>query len=240
MTLSSQLNQILPQKFFGFVPLYIGVELILAVAIINKAGGVYGILSIITGHPLNFWQWLYNILAILVLPSYISGLIHLKNRKNNTRKLSLACLIYVVDSVIGLLYTYYFIYFWFSREDNNPTADPLSQRDNIIADEVISPSSTQDLNVLASQSASPGRELFLTVSSTIIITGIRFYFTLVVLSFTKALLKQDLLNMKYDDGNTEDDEDQLLSGDDGIASKYKKYMYNLEIKSKEILRNFFS
>lgn len=176
----------------------------------------------------------------MVLPSYISGLIHLKNRKNNTRKLSLACLIYVVDSVIGLLYTYYFIYFWFSREDNNPTADPLSQRDNIIADEVISPSSTQDLNVLASQSASPGRELFLTVSSTIIITGIRFYFTLVVLSFTKALLKQDLLNMKYDDGNTEDDEDQLLSGDDGIASKYKKYMYNLEIKSKEILRNFFS
>lgn len=214
--------------------------MILAVAIINKAGGVYGILSIITGHPLNFWQWLYNILAILVLPSYISGLIHLKNRKNNSRKISLACLVYIADSVVGLLYTFYFLYFWFSREDSNPTADPLSQRDNSIAEAAIPPSSSQNSAILASESASPGRELFLTLSSTIIITVIRFYFTLVVVSFTKGLLKQDLLNMKYDDGNTNDDEEQILSDGDGIASKYKKYMYDLEMKSKDVLSNFFS
>ena len=214
--------------------------MILAVAIINKAGGVYGILSIITGHPLNFWQWLYNILAILVLPPYISGLIHLKNRKNSSRKISLACLVYVADSVLGLLYTFYFLYFWFSREDNNPTADPLSQRDNNIADAAIPPSSSQNSAILASESASPGRELFLTLSGTIIITVIRFYFTLVVVSFTKGLLKQDLLNMKYDDGNTYDDEEQILSDGEGIASKYKKYMYDVEMKSKDVLRNFFS
>lgn len=152
----------------------------------------------------------------------------------------MTCLVYVADSVVGLLYTFYFMYFWFSREDSNPTADTLSQRDNVIADAAIPPSSGQNSAILASESASPGRELFLTLSSTIIITVIRFYFTLVVVSFTKGLLKQDLLNMKYDDGNAYDDEEEILSDGEGVASKYKKYMYGLEMKSKDLLRNFFS
>lgn len=46
--------------------------------------------------------------------------------------------------------------------------------------------------------------------------------------------------MKYDDGNTYDDEEQILSDGEGIASKYKKYMYDVEMKSKDVLRNFFS
>lgn len=210
--------------------------MILGIAILNKAGGVYGILSIITGHPLNFWQWLYNILAILTLPFYVSALINLKNKLRNTRKLSVACLVYVADTLVGLLYTLYFMYYWFSREDSNPTADPLNYRDNLEA----VPSKSQDASVLASQSASPGRELFLTLSSTISVTVIRFYFTLVIISFTRGLLKQDLLNMKYEGVSTNDEEEQMLSSGEGFIAKYRRWMYDTEMRSKELLRSFFN
>ena len=91
--------------------MFIGVEVILGITILNKASGVYGILSLFTGHPINFWQWLYNLLAIITLPVYVSALINLKTKPRNLRKISLATIVYVLDTFIGSLYTLYFIYF---------------------------------------------------------------------------------------------------------------------------------
>lgn len=180
-------------------------------------------------------------MSILTLPHYISGLVHLKDKSSNVRKVSLACLIFVADTLIGLLYTFYFIYFWFSREDNNPTADPLAGDAvgprEIQSTATISAASSK-ADILASQSASPGRELFLTLGLTIIVTVLRFYFTLIIISFTKGLHKQDSLNIRYDDGSANVDEPP--SSGDGYVTKYKKFVYDLEIKSKQLLRDFFS
>lgn len=217
----------------------------MGVAILNKAGGIYGVLSLFTGHPINFWQWLYNFLNILVLPFYISGMLNLKNRANNARKLSLTCLVYIIDTVVGVLYTIYFIYFWFSREDNNPTAVPgysSGTKVESAIDTAIKGAAVEKrdkaASALSSQSASPGRELFLTVSTILVVTTIRFYSTLVVLAFTKALLKQDANAQRYD--NTTDTEvEELLKSNKTLKTKIKLYIYDLEIKSKEILRDYF-
>lgn len=198
-------------------------ELILGFAILNKAGGGFGILSIVTGHPINFWQWLYNVMAIATLPVYILALTHLQTRPLNVRKTSISCLVYVADTFIGLLYTLYFVYFWFSREDNDPTSES----------EIKAP--TAELSAeLAAQSASATRELFLTVSSTLALTAVRLYFTLVLVSFTRILLKQTAGQRLV-----ADDEEDALQGE-GRVKRLKRYILELEIKSSEFLSDFFS
>ncbi|CAK7901793.1 inositol phosphorylceramide synthase regulatory subunit Kei1p [[Candida] anglica] len=213
MSLSQSLVPFLPSKFVGYLPLYIGVELILGIAILNKVSGAYGIVSIFTGHPINFWQWLYNMLAIIVLPIYISALSHLQTRPSNVRKVSLACLIFVADTIIGVFYTIYFVSFWFSHEDNVP------------AEESVQP--------LTSQSASEARELFVTSSTTLIITFIRFYFTLVIISFTRALLKQNASQRLV----AEDEEEAI--NQPGKLAKMKKFILGWEIRATEYLGDLF-
>lgn len=200
-------------------------ELILAISILNKAGGAYGLLSLLTGHHMNFFQWLYNLLAVSMLPFYISTLINMLNRACNVRKVCLSCSIYVWDTVVGLFFTAYFVYFWFSREDNAPgsygSAEPL-------------PKPTYDyLNVRSyqdtSQSASPSRELFLTVSGTLVTTAFRLYFCLVFLSYTKQLLRQSQLHQKTHGMQSVDEE---VFHPTNLGGRVKKLVYDLETRAK--------
>lgn len=183
-------------------------------------------MSIITGHPLNFWQWLYNILAIFTLPFYISALIHLRDKPRNVRKLSLATIVYVLDTAIGIFYTLYFIYFWFSLED--VSSEEIEKRAEVSS-------------ALSSQSASIARELYVTLSTTIVISAIRIYFTMVIVSFTRALLKQDVNENRYNDSSRtgDDDDEQEVNASKGVLGEWKKFVFELEIKSKEVLTAFF-
>lgn len=195
-------------------------ELVLAVTILNKAGGAFGILSLLTGHPINFWQWLYNTSCLIMLPIYIGGLTNLFKRFVNVRKMSLVCLLYTFDTILGVLYTLYFTYFWFSSEDvdSDDMKRELGTSDSFGGD--------------TSQSASPARELFLITSSTLITTAVRFYFNLVITSFTRQLIKL------HSNDNGEDlisDEEQAIFQSKTLLNKVRKYFLELEIKSKEYL-----
>ncbi|RCK56131.1 Inositol phosphorylceramide synthase regulatory subunit KEI1 [Candida viswanathii] len=221
------INQLLPIKFFGVIPLFIGVEIILGITILNKASGLYGILSLFTGHPINFWQWLYNLLSLITLPVYASALINLKVKPKNLRKTSLATIVYVLDTLIGSLFTLYFIYFWFSLEDGSVKSEG------------------QDATVGAtSQSASPARELSITISTTIVVTVVRFYFTLVMISFTKALLKQNSMELRYNANQNDqpppDPEEEELMNAEGFSGEFRKALFDLETRSKEYLNELFS
>lgn len=171
-----------------------------------------------------------------MLPVYISSLINLNNRANNARKTALACVVYVADTLLGLLYTIYFIYFWFSREDNNPT-EPGSSQSNY--KRAVGGSSSGSSKALSSQSASPARELFLTTSTVLVVTLFRLYSTLVFLSFTRALLKQDVNTQRYDNVNDDEDIEVLLKSERSVSAKVKLFIYELEMKAKEMLRDFF-
>lgn len=200
------------QKFFGVMPLYLGVEIILGISIFNKAGGAYGFLSIFTGHPINFFQWLWNILCILILPFYISSLLNLAKVKmaRNVRKMSLCTVVFLMDTAIGVFYTFYFIIFWFHNEENSTSStggDAYS-------------------NQRSGQSATQTRELFFIFSTTIVVSALRFYFVLVVVSFTKQLLKYS--------GERDDEEEQFEE-----KNKVQRVIYEWEIKAKNALLAFF-
>lgn len=174
---------------------------------------------------MNFWQWLYNLLAFATLPFYITALTNLLDRATNVRKVSLACVIYILDTVIGLLYTAYFVYFWFSREDSRPPVQ-LTEKP------VLSSRGATDL----SQSASPSRELFLTVCGIMVTNAFRLYFACVFLSFTKQLLKQASFNQKYHGAEPLDEE---VLHPTSFIGRVKKVVYDLEMRSKLFFTELF-
>lgn len=214
------------------IPLYIGTEIILSFAILNKAGGAYGVLSILTGHHMNFWQWLYNLLAFVTLPFYISALFNLLNRGTNVRKTCLGCLIYILDTFVGLLYTVYFVYFWFSREDSRPGSYGGNQQKT---QNEVSEYTARD--VTHSQSASPSRELFLTVSGTIITSALRLYFCLVFLLFTRQLLKLSQLNQR--NHGTDSVGEEVLHPT-SIVGRVRRFVYDLEMRAKLYFTDMFA
>ncbi|CAK9436137.1 uncharacterized protein LODBEIA_P06950 [Lodderomyces beijingensis] len=238
MAVPIAIQSLLPQKFFGLVPLFIGVEIILGITILNKASGLYGILSLFTGHPINFLQWLYNSLALLMLPVYASAAISLENKVELVRKISFATLVFCIDTLIGLFYTVYFMYLWFSEEGSSgTTTSALFTRGGASSYADLEPSS---------KSASTERELFFIFSTTLVTILMRIYFTLTMLSFAKVLLKQNSLESRYKteinlDG--ENGSDQLLedaaeieiSNSSGLSGEVKKLLYDLEMRSKDFL-----
>lgn len=164
-------------------------------------------------------------IALLILPFYAMALINLKNKPRNVRKLSLATLIYILDTGIGCLYTLYFTYYWFYVEDTDATIN--ARRDTVDDD-------------LSRQSASQTRELFITFSTTVVITVVRFYFTLVMVSFTRLLLKQHISEISNTSGegvvqhNVDEEEEEIL-GSTGMIGEVKKAVLDLELRSKEFL-----
>lgn len=159
-----------------------------------------------------------------MLPFYVSTLLNMLNRSCNTRKVCLGCAIYVVDTLIGLLFTLYFVHFWFSREDSFPgtsTAAEVHDSKRAYAD--------------GSQSASPSRELFLTVSGTLVTTAFRLYFCLVFLSYAKQLLRQSQMHQR--NHGTESLGEEVHPT--GALGRVKKFVYDLEVRAKLFMVTFY-
>lgn len=184
---------------------------------------------------MNFWQWLYNLLAFVTLPFYISALFNLLNRGTNVRKTCLGCLIYLLDTVVGLLYTVYFVYFWFSREDSQPGSYGGNEGSELVENEVSDfvKRAAQDL----SQSASPSRELFLTVSGTLLTSAFRLYFCFVFLSFTKQLLKQGQINQRNYGTDSVGEE---VVHPTSFVGRVKRFVYDLEMRAKLLFTDVFA
>lgn len=271
------------------MPLYIGAEIVLGFAILNKAAGFYGFLSIITGHPINFWQWLYNVLELLCLPFYISALTLIKKKPENGRKFLLACLVYVIDSVVGVFYTLYFVHFWFANEEvvtnkrefgvdlpvasftefaddadylPEPTlvlslvslvvdfgavatsavsavasAAALSMSSGVAASALTSQVIALTVGLLASTPLSgqlqlATREIFMTAIGTIVISVVRFYFTLIMLSFNKALLKQLKVEEQYQ--RKDEDEERILLGL-GVWNRVERVVLEWQNRAKQFM-----
>lgn len=150
----------------NFLPLYIGVELILGVGIINKLSGVYGILSLFTGHPLEFMQWIFYISSILCVVFYGVGLWTILDPK--VRQFAAVVVIYSIDTLVSLFFIFWFAFEWFVNEDVKIEKVP-----------------GQDYSKSASQAYEYG--WIILVTATVIVS--RFYFNLVLVSFYKKLIK---------------------------------------------------
>ncbi|KAK9463040.1 Inositolphosphorylceramide synthase subunit Kei1-domain-containing protein [Lipomyces oligophaga] len=107
---------ITPRKYFmGFLPLAAGAELIAVFGIVNKASGLYGLLSIFTGHPISGEQWALNIISIILLPFFLYAL-HCVRRQMALPVAAFAY-VYFLDMLANIAFTIYFSVTWFRAFD---------------------------------------------------------------------------------------------------------------------------
>ncbi|EMG49775.1 hypothetical protein G210_5413 [Candida maltosa Xu316] len=96
---------------------------------------------------------------------------------------------------------------------------------------------------LSSQSASAARELTITLGTTIAVTAVRVYFTLVMVSFTKAMLKQKAMDDRYNENQSgrslENIEEEEIMNETGLIGEFRKAVFDLETRAKEYLNDLF-
>lgn len=162
----------LPKTSFFFFPLYLGVELILGICVLNKCSGFYGILALFTGHPLSSIQWLTYIWSIFTLIVYTQGLFHISNP--NVYTFSQIFTIFSLDTIFTFLVTIYFSISWFggSHEYKGLASDSRTQ---------------EDIELSKKQGASTSYELFLVITMTVMTLIARLYYNVIIASFVQKL-----------------------------------------------------
>lgn len=161
-------------------------EIALGVLIFNKFSGMYGILALFTGHPLDFVQWTFYIWSVFCLLVFIAGLRQVY--KPNVLTMSAVTFVFSMDTVVSCIYCLWFTAVWFSQEgaSDNPA---LKSAGSALgpAHEGIAPralTTTTD----TSKSASTGYEFFFIMLYTLIPLAARFYFNFIIIAFQQQLI----------------------------------------------------
>ncbi|CAR28699.1 hypothetical protein ZYGR_0U00570 [Zygosaccharomyces rouxii] len=171
----------LPKRFLGFLPLYIGVEVALGVTILNKCSGLFGILALFTGHPLEFLQWVLYLWSIFSFVVYAQGLFTYS--KPSLLVFSQIFIAFSIDTFLTCLFTLWFTNQWYTLEDNTPTQKSIAA------------AAMQEPNQGASQSFEFVMTIFITLASLIA----RLYFNFVLASFVQGLLQHPRYMVDYVD-----------------------------------------
>lgn len=175
----------LPDKFLGFLPLYLGVEMVLGITILNKISGAYGILALFTGHPLELMQWASYLWSIFTLLIVAQGLWEIHHPTLLTFSQILGY--YSLDTLLTAFFTLWFTHLWFSVEGTEPS-NASEAPDVVNLDEV-----------LKRQSASKAYEYGVTLFITWISFVFRLYFNCILASFVQALLRNPKFMVDRDD-----------------------------------------
>lgn len=101
------------QTFLFFLPINLGADIIICAGLLNKASGIYGLLSLLTGHPISVMSWILHITSVVSLPLYIHAYISAKNR--NALYMLLFAYIYLLDTGIDIGFTIVFCVKWFAE-----------------------------------------------------------------------------------------------------------------------------
>jgi hypothetical protein len=128
--------------------------------------GLYGMMSMFTGHPLELMQWLFYIYSILVVPLYASAFKNIM--KPDVLENAAVVVSSTIDTFITIFYTFYFAFQWLFNED--VTIEELPGQDY-------------------SKSATQGYEYGWILFSSFAVIACKVYFNLVTISFYKKLIK---------------------------------------------------
>ncbi|KAK9448853.1 Inositolphosphorylceramide synthase subunit Kei1-domain-containing protein [Limtongia smithiae] len=116
------------QYFIGFLPLAAGAELITVFGVVNKASGIYGLLSIFTGKSISAAQWVLNIFSIILLPFFLYALHSV--RRQNALPVVAYSYVFFLDMLSNIAFTIYFSVVWFREFDKaDAEVDPSHQID---------------------------------------------------------------------------------------------------------------
>ncbi|CAB4253756.1 similar to Saccharomyces cerevisiae YDR367W KEI1 Component of inositol phosphorylceramide (IPC) synthase [Maudiozyma barnettii] len=178
-----------PKTFLGFLPLYIAVEIVLGITILNKCSGAYGILAIFTGHPLDFMQGVSYLWSIFTLIVFAQGLYEI--RKPTLLTFSQIFVFYSIDTVCTCFFTLWFTRVWFGVE----SSESANASDANVAGSGYSKRGAD----IASQGASQAYEYAITMLITWVSLIFRLYFNFILASFVKELLSNPKFMIDQDD-----------------------------------------
>ncbi|KTB14351.1 Inositol phosphorylceramide synthase regulatory subunit KEI1 [Nakaseomyces glabratus] len=184
-----RLNKIsFPKSFFGFLPLYLGVEIVLGITILNKCSGAYGILALFTGHPLDYMQWISYLWSVFTLIVFSQGLFMI--HKPKLIVFSQILVYFTADTVLTCFFTLWFSAQWFqsANEEKHETSAPVGVSQNY-----------RRSTDLASQGASERYEYTVTMLFTLVTLMFRMYFNFILASFVQELLRHPKYMVDQDD-----------------------------------------
>ncbi|VEU20714.1 DEKNAAC101523 [Brettanomyces naardenensis] len=143
-------------------------------------------------------------------------------------------MIYLLDTVGGCVFTVYFVWFWFSNESKSALTETTAAGAGAAdagaaaaaaAAEAVVPNLVKRVSEdLSSQSASESYELFMTVSMTLLTTVVRFYFSVVMLSFFKQMVIRSKYNSQF-----------RLSTSADSSNRLRILLNKLEVRSYSVL-----
>lgn len=175
--------------------------------------GVFGLLSLFTGHPISFVQWIYYTLNCFVLLltawCYVSirklvlqGLTSnnsssFLNQESNMAVLKILAsfvIIYTLDLFSGNIFMVYLTKLWFEEEYHSDSPAALNSATGKTISNIKKPLTKylakRVSEKLSLQSASETYEVFVSLITIIITEITRFYFISIVLSYYLRLRKR--------------------------------------------------
>ncbi|KAL1842127.1 hypothetical protein VTJ49DRAFT_6006 [Mycothermus thermophilus] len=171
-----------PKSFLGFISLQTGTELVSIALLINKATGIYGLLTLFTGYALSALQVTAYLGSVFVLATLAVCIPQVRRRS------PLHCLIlawvYAIDTVVSTAYTAAFATSWYvagvhavkapstSAEDDGSAAGNARRAD-------ATPSADSDANA---------PDTAFSIGLVVAFTLIRFYFSLVVMAYARMVI----------------------------------------------------
>ncbi|KAK4099293.1 DUF1753-domain-containing protein [Parathielavia hyrcaniae] len=173
-----------PRSFLGLMSLQTGTELISIALLFNKATGVYGLLTLLTGYSLSALQVTAYLGSIFVLATLALCLPHVRTQ-SPFHNLALAW-VYAIDTLASAAYTAAFATTWYLATVHDPKGPAGAEQD------AGSPSNgdVQHDDAQAAQ-VQAGTDVHDTAASMVLIvafTLVRFYLSLVVMAHARMVL----------------------------------------------------
>lgn len=168
---------LIPRTFCFIIPLQVGAELVVSICFINKLSAIYAASALFTGKGLSVMQWISNVFDLVFLPMTIWG--YMNVRRGRALQTLVYTHLYIVDTLVSLGFTIYFIVYWFAvagKSVNNPPSN----------NGAIQPPPPNG----SDKSMTVGQELAMTIVATTIFLLVRFYFMLILVGYSRVMSRK--------------------------------------------------
>ncbi|GAB1316756.1 hypothetical protein MFIFM68171_06966 [Madurella fahalii] len=173
-----------PKSFFGLMSLQTGTELISLALVFNKATGLYGVLTLLTGYSLSALQVSAYLGSVFVLAVLAFCIPHIRSQ-SPLHNLVLAW-VYALDTVISAAYTAAFATSWYHTVIHEPRGRASAEE---VAGSLDDGHVQRDVNQAAQIRAAGGvQDIAASMVLVVAFTLIRGYFSFVIMSFARMVL----------------------------------------------------
>lgn len=181
-----------PKTFLGVISLQNGTEIITLTLIFNKLTGFYGLLAILTGYSLSLLQlsmYLYSVAVLLLVCTFLPHI-----RKQTPFEVLGLAWVYIIDTFLNAAYTTAFALSWFAnstalQRHPGPTGDAPPEN-NGVPSATLAQGTPVTPDVPKTTKHIGPEESWTSLGLILLVTLIRVYLALVVMSFARQVLNR--------------------------------------------------